>query len=475
MKKRTTTKLVLTLSLLTIPSTTAFLCPNFLSALTAHAATIYSTTTDEQGVTYSINTSTKTAMATSYNGASGVAITIPDTLSYSGLTYPVTEIGPSAFANTGISSLVIGDNVTDIDTGAFQTTSAFPDFYKTALTSVVFGKNVESIKSDAFSGNALTSLQFPSALTKIASRAFANNLLIELDFGENLQEIYAKAFQSNNITKLTFAPTSSTLIDSAAFSGSPVNSISLGEQDSWAADALNKVSPLFTQLADLPSTGLRTISVNPDGSIYKSWLLPAEPDSAPIAPANSETPEVKPELQTSHITPKAPIKISVSADRNFASPTRYSVSADRKPESSQTHTRAILTSFPEKNAPHNLRKAAKISAPYSNSTGKIIKLKAAKKSEKSNSTPSFSTSISPQKLLTQAKTSTSSKSPTPKERKKAVKIQKKSSRKQTFLAAGPQQRKPLSKITTYLLSILLIPLALGLYAVHRSKKDEVAK
>lgn len=117
----------------------------------------------------------------------------------------------------------------DINTSAFQTTAAYSDYYKNALTEVVLGQSVQNIKTDAFAGNALTSIIFPNSVIKIATRAFANNNLTELSFGPNVTEIMPKAFQSNQISSITFDADSLTTVDSTAFSGSPVCFFDLGK------------------------------------------------------------------------------------------------------------------------------------------------------------------------------------------------------------------------------------------------------
>ncbi len=187
----------------------------------------------------------------------------------------MTSIGTYAFLNSGIHSVVIGNNVSDINTSAFQTTTAAPDYYKKALIQVTLGTKVQNIKTDAFAGNALSQLILPDALQKIATRAFSNNQLTTLSIGKNVTDIMSKAFQSNQLTTISFDPSAQTIVGSAAFSGSPVLSLTLGTGVYWPSDALNKASLLFNQLDDLPETGIRSVSISPEGSCQKSWLLQA--------------------------------------------------------------------------------------------------------------------------------------------------------------------------------------------------------
>ncbi|MEY8515137.1 leucine-rich repeat domain-containing protein [Lactococcus taiwanensis] len=246
-----------------------------LSSWAAHAATVNMTYTDEQQITYTLDDTLKTAEVTTYSGKPGVDIIIPDNLCVNGKSYAVTSIGTYAFLNSGIHSVVIGNNVSDINTSAFQTTTAAPDYYKKALIQVTLGTKVQNIKTDAFAGNALSQLILPDALQKIATRAFSNNQLTTLSIGKNVTDIMSKAFQSNQLTTISFDPSAQTIVGSAAFSGSPVLSLTLGTGVYWPSDALNKASLLFNQLDDLPETGIRSVSISPEGSCQKSWLLQA--------------------------------------------------------------------------------------------------------------------------------------------------------------------------------------------------------
>ena len=284
MYKKTVTKMLIGTALAGVP---IGLTTN-LSVLTTQAAIISSAYTDNQGLIYTVNTTAKTAIVTSYTGAAAADIIIPDTIDYAGVSYPVTEIGASAFLNSGIHSVVIGDNVTNIQTSAFQTNSTSP-YYKTALTSVTFGKSVSTIRTDAFGGNALTSLNFPDSLTSIGTRAFANNLLTSVSIGSSVTSVMDKAFQSNvNLSAVSFDAASTATIGSLTFSGDPVSQLTLGTNTVWSSDALNKISPLFGQLTDLPDSGVRSLTVAADSSINKSWMKPVTSESESASASQSD-------------------------------------------------------------------------------------------------------------------------------------------------------------------------------------------
>ena len=352
MRKKGALTLLVGLSVLTIQISPVFLdCPFVLSALTAQASTIYSTVTDDQGVTYTIDHNQNTAAVTSYSGAAGVGIVIPDSIYENQITYPVTSIGASAFLNAGISAVIIGDNVTEINTSAFQTTTSAKDFYKSALKEVILGKNVKSIKTDAFSGNALSTIEFPETLTRIGTRAFANNQLTFVSFGARLEEICSKAFQSNLLISVIFDSESATQVDSMAFSGSPVSNLELGCGVILADDALNKISPLFNRLTDLPTAGVRKISVSADGSIKKSWLVTDETQSetndgpsASLASNQSDT--VIGEITTEDSTQADEIQEETATENSV------SADSDTLPENPNTADSSLQTQN-ENQAPAN--------------------------------------------------------------------------------------------------------------------------
>ena len=144
---------------------------------------------------YSLNDNTLTASVTGHkNGtaATGTLI-IPETVSYNGRTYTVTRvsayafcscsnftgtliisntvtfIGNSAFAScSGITSLVLGDSVTDIDDMAFSSCTSLSG-------NLVIPNSVTYIGNAAFSGcRNLYSLTIGNSVTTIGDYAFSN-------------------------------------------------------------------------------------------------------------------------------------------------------------------------------------------------------------------------------------------------------------------------------------------------------------
>jgi len=105
---------------------------------------------------------------TGYNGSAVGSLTIPSTITVSGINLPVTSIGLNAFADcTGLTSVMIPQSVTSVGDGAF--------FDCTGLTSLTIPSSVTSIGVNAFADcTGLTSVTIPGSVTSIGLNAFAD-------------------------------------------------------------------------------------------------------------------------------------------------------------------------------------------------------------------------------------------------------------------------------------------------------------
>ena len=95
------------------------------------------------GISYSVNTTNKTASVVSnYYGAYSGNIIIPETIIYDNTTHSVTSIGEDAFYKSGITSVTIPNSVTSISENAFL------DCHQ--LEFVTIGNSVTTIGEHAF-------------------------------------------------------------------------------------------------------------------------------------------------------------------------------------------------------------------------------------------------------------------------------------------------------------------------------------
>ncbi len=95
------------------------------------------------GISYSVNTTNKTASVVSnYYGVYSGNIIIPETIIYDNTTYSVTSIGEDAFYKSGVTSVTIPNSVTSISENAFL------DCHQ--LEFVTIGSSVTTIGEHAF-------------------------------------------------------------------------------------------------------------------------------------------------------------------------------------------------------------------------------------------------------------------------------------------------------------------------------------
>ncbi len=120
------------------------------------------------GVRYSVNNDNTTVTVVGYPSDSEPTgdLTIPESVTYGGISYPVTSIGEGAFYDcSGLTSVTIPNSVTSIGGSAF---------YKcTGLTRVIIGNSVTYISNYAFEYcSGLTSVTIGNSVTYIGVGAF---------------------------------------------------------------------------------------------------------------------------------------------------------------------------------------------------------------------------------------------------------------------------------------------------------------
>ena len=118
------------------------------------------------GIYYDLNECKKTAQVTEGPDEYSGAVSIPETVSYTGKTYTVTSIGNEAFWGCSeLTSVNIPGSVTNIGDWAFG--------FCSGLTSVNIPCSVTNIGDSAFAFcSGLTSIYIPNSVTSIGEGAF---------------------------------------------------------------------------------------------------------------------------------------------------------------------------------------------------------------------------------------------------------------------------------------------------------------
>ena len=172
---------------------------------------------------------------TGYDTVGGREVIIPSSIK----GVEVKNIGRKAFEGKNITSVILPDSVTSIESGAFRdnlltrvdlpkkiTAIHFGAFDNNLLSSIVLPETLKEIGDYAFYRNNLTEVIFPESVTAIGSNAFVYNQLTNIELPQNIQTIGRGAFSNNSLTKVII-PDSLIKIESNTFSRNSLNRIEI--------------------------------------------------------------------------------------------------------------------------------------------------------------------------------------------------------------------------------------------------------
>lgn len=212
--------------------------------------------------TYSLGSSVYTAKVTGYSGYSS-SVSIPNTVTYNGITYRVTELAENLFKNnTTIRSITLPQNLAVIGNNAFYNCSNLSSitinsthlnnlpyyskaFYNAGINTrginVTFGSGVTRIPSYLFSvydtsynsGNGtyarISSICISDSITEIGSYAFRNCYnLSTIYMGSKVKTIGESAFENcYPLSSITIPETTTSIGNNAFYNCSNLSSITI--------------------------------------------------------------------------------------------------------------------------------------------------------------------------------------------------------------------------------------------------------
>lgn len=212
-----------------------------LSVLTASAEKIDTSIGD---LKYQVDTETKEATVTGGVGNNLYSVSIPDSIGYGNINYPITHIGKEAFKRyRGLTTVSLGNCLKVIEDNAFEgcvelvkldmpnslETIKGGAFASCGFSVVEIADGVKEIGENAFLRNStLNSVKIGKSVTTIGRQAFSEcPALTSVTLGENLKFIKTSAFERCTVLSDIILPSSLQVIDSRAFHSTALVSVSV--------------------------------------------------------------------------------------------------------------------------------------------------------------------------------------------------------------------------------------------------------
>ena len=212
-----------------------------LSVLTVSAEKIDTSIGD---LKYQVDTETKEATVTGGVGNNLYSVSIPDSIGYGNINYPITHIGKEAFKGyRGLTTVSLGNCLKVIEDNAFEGC--------VELVKLGMPNSLDSIKGGAFASCGFSVVEIPDGVKEIGKYAFSSNrtlnsvkigksvttiersafsecpALTSVTLGENLKYIKTSAFEHCTALSNIVLPSSLQVIDSRAFYNTALVSVSV--------------------------------------------------------------------------------------------------------------------------------------------------------------------------------------------------------------------------------------------------------
>lgn len=212
-----------------------------LSVLTASAEKIDTSIGD---LKYQVDTETKEATVTGGVGNNLYSVSIPDSIGYESINYPITRVGKEAFKGyRGLTTVSLGNCLKVIEDNAFEgcvelvkldmpnslETIKGGAFASCGFSVVEIADGVKEIGENAFyRSSTLNSVKIGKSVTSIERKAFSQcPALTSVTLGENLKFIKTSAFENCTALSNIVLPSSLQVIDSRAFYNTALVSVSV--------------------------------------------------------------------------------------------------------------------------------------------------------------------------------------------------------------------------------------------------------